>query len=390
MRVEVAGAEYRAGSAYRFVPVDRLTAEERSAVGNLADDPEIYALLIPLRDGAQTVKAIDSQTALVYLTLREPGPLPSLMRAALRDDLSAAVARLVLDGVLEIRTGADFVSGADAVALLNLDSNPSDPRGRLARLSIQALRYGQHLDIQNVQTLAGRLYAFNRLVLTPSWGQRLPTRESTAVYLGIGDDRGSVRPPSPGWVAQGGAMTSSSWLAWHSGAPISRAGHGPVYKLYVSPQPSAVAECLRICAEIVRKRGAHALKVGADVHGLLRPDKLVAYFGTFESLGEAAASLAPRLAGMPAHGVPFTAEITPDGMLSWGVDPPRQEHELAWTGESWRVWVAGRLASALVAARTASNSGEPWRYALERIALEGIDPSIWVPSQGVFAAGTGA
>jgi hypothetical protein len=54
--------------------------------------------------------------------------------------------------------------------------------------------------------------------------------------------------------------------------------------------------------------------------------------------------------------------------------------------ESWRLWVVGRLVSALVAARTASNAGEPWGYALERIALEGVDTSTWVPSQGVFAA----
>jgi len=48
------------------------------------------------------------------------------------------------------------------------------------------------------------------------------------------------------------------------------------------------------------------------------------------------------------------------------------------------------LRPALVAARTKSNAGEPWRYALERIALEGIDASTWVPSQGVFAARTSA
>jgi len=59
-------------------------------------------------------------------------------------------------------------------------------------------------------------------------------------------------------------------------------------------------------------------------------------------------------------------------------------------GESWRLWVVGRLASALVAAKTASNADEPWRYALERIALESIDASTWVPSQGVFAARMGA
>jgi hypothetical protein len=388
MRVEIASAEYRAGSAYRFVPVDRLTAAEQAAVGDLENDPEIYAVLVPLSAGAQTAKAIDQQIALVYLTLRDPGPLPSAMRAALGDELPAAVARLVLDGILEIRNGEDFVSGPDAAALLNIDTEPSTPRGRLAQLSLQALQYGQHLDIEDVQTLAVRLYAFNRHALTPAWDRRLGTREATARHLGLADN-GSAPSPSPGWVAQRDT-TESSWIAWRSSVPSVTDRDNPGYKLYVSPQPSTVAESLRITSEVVHKRRAHGLKVGADVHGLLRPDKIVAYFASFEDLGEAASSLAPRLAGIPAQGVPFTAEITPDGLLSWGVDPPRPAEELSWTGASWRLWVVGRLASALVAARTASNAGEPWRYALERIALEGIDASTWVPSQGVFAARTGA
>jgi hypothetical protein len=384
MRVELATAEYRAGSGYRFVPVDRLTAAERAALGGLDDDSELYAVLVPLSPGTQTAKAIDQQTALAYLTLREPGPLPSIMHAALGDELPAAVARLVLDGILEIRSGEDFVSGPDAAALLNASGRPGAPGSRLAQLSLQALKYGQHLDIDDVRALAGRLYTFNRYALTPEWGRRLATRAATARQLGLAVD-GSTRPPGRGWVTQS-APEESSWLAWRSIAPVTPTRDDPGYKLYVSPQPAAVAESLRITAEVVQKRRAHGLKVGADVHGLLRPDKLVVYFASFEDLGEAATSLAPRLAGVPAHGVPFTAEVTPDGLLSWGVDPPRQERESTWAAESWRLWVVGRLASALVTVRTASHAVEPWRYALERIALEGIDVSTWAPRQGIFAA----
>ena len=119
---------------------------------------------------------------------------------------------------------------------------------------------------------------------------------------------------------------------------------------------------------------------------MLRPDKLVAYFGSFEQLSLAAEQLARSLDGCPVHGVPFTAALTADGLLSWGLDPPAGERLLPWqTGESWRVWVAHRLAIALLAARGAGATAiEPWHFALERLALEGIDTGTWTPSAALW------
>jgi hypothetical protein len=387
--VSIAAAEYRAGSAYHLVPVDRLTAEQRAAFGVLDADPDTYAVLIPVDRGPHTVKAIDNHLALVYLTLQEPGRLPSSMQAALGERLSATVTGLVLDGVLEIRDGDDFVCGPDAAQVLSIRSQPAPAQGRLAQLSIEALRYAQRLDIDDVRTLAVRLYTYNRHVLTPAWARRLPTREATNRYLGLSED-GPGRAPGSGWVAVSPHADDPNWLAWRSTVPVSPPRENPGYKLYVSPDPSVIADGFRITGEVLHKLRAPAFKVGADVHGLLRPDKLVAYFSSFEHLGEAAACLAERLAGLPAHGVPFTAEITTDGLLSWGIDPPRQERGLTWSGESWRLWVAGQLAAALLTARSGTTLDEPWCYALERIQLEGLDSSTWVPSQTLFAAKAGA
>jgi hypothetical protein len=120
--------------------------------------------------------------------------------------------------------------------------------------------------------------------------------------------------------------------------------------------------------------------------GLLRPDKIVAYFPDFERLAKAAEAVSARLGGVPAQGVPFTSEIGGDGLLSWGMDPPASELA-AWGGrESWRLWLTHRLARALLAARSAEGL-EPWRFALERVRLEGIDTASWTPAASLWSRG---
>jgi hypothetical protein len=95
---------------------------------------------------------------------------------------------------------------------------------------------------------------------------------------------------------------------------------------------------------------------------------------------------------VPAQGVPFTSEIAGDGLLSWGMDPPSSEWTaLAKGAESWRLWLTHRLARALLSARGAAvaDTGEtaeiePWRFALERVRLEGIDTDSWTPGGGLW------
>jgi hypothetical protein len=96
--------------------------------------------------------------------------------------------------------------------------------------------------------------------------------------------------------------------------------------------------------------------------------------------------MAARLDAIPAHGVPFTAEITGNGLLSWGMDPPQSERMLAWQEpESWRLWVVRRLAAAMIAAQVdARSSMPPWEFALERLRHEGVDVEGWVPSTSIW------
>jgi hypothetical protein len=320
---------------------------------------------------------VDRDTALLLLTLREPGPLPGYAMEALGASAARTLARLVADGVLEVREGEGFVSGAAALALMG-QAGGSTGGGRLATLSRAALRYAEALVVDDPVVLSWRLYGFNRRPLTPSWKRTLPSVAAVERHLGIGAGGGNREKLDRSWQP---GRRSEFWLSWQarSGGPEASNRDGAVFKLYVSPSPECLAGGFGEILDALAATRARQFKVGADAAGLLRPDKIVAYFPDFERLSEAAGRLAERLAGLPAHGVPFTAEIAGDGLLSWGADPPAAERSpLHGAWESWRLWLTNRLAVALLAAR-AEGAAEPWRFALDRVRLEGVDTETWTP-----------
>jgi hypothetical protein len=132
---------------------------------------------------------------------------------------------------------------------------------------------------------------------------------------------------------------------------------------------------------------AFAFKVGGDLPALLRPDKLVVYFARYGDLTESAARLQATLTGVPAQGVPFSAPLTADGLLSWGIDPAEDMQTFGWKGgESWRAWVTSRLAESLLeSSRCPDLPVAPWTFALAALELEGIEPTTFVPEEGVWA-----
>ena len=71
---------FRAGARYRLALFDRLPAEHRELLEDLRADPGFYGVLLP-RDGTSgTAKAVDRETALLWYTLRDAGPLPEYVR----------------------------------------------------------------------------------------------------------------------------------------------------------------------------------------------------------------------------------------------------------------------------------------------------------------------
>ncbi len=390
-RREILGRAFRANPAFELVLYDRLPPEERTALADLRKDPDFYGILRPLEGAAALgVKSIDRETALLILTLREPGPLPSYMEALLGDGLLRTVSRLVADGILEVglevglevEHGGGFVFGAAALPLFAEETGRSEGGSgirRLADLSLAALKYGQDLDVDDALVLSYRLYGFNRRPLTPRWKAKLPDAAAVQSWLGVGPGGRWRQDLDRGWEPTGGS--TDWWLSWRSRAQVDGlTGSGATWKLYVSPLPDALPEAFGAILDALTAARAPQFKVGADAWGILRADKIVSYFPSFERLAAAADAIAARLSGLPAQGVPFTSEIGGNGLLSWGVDPPREDSPSG-TGESWRLWLTHRLARALLSARASRTAtGDPWRFALERVRLEGVDTDTWTPS----------
>ena len=167
--------------------------------------------------------------------------------------------------------------------------------------------------------LSRRLYGFGSVPRSPRWDPLVGSADDVAGLLGL----------EPGGRARGSAgyeaVANPHWLAWSRADEGADARPELPFKLYFSPRPEALVECFPDVVGILAEHGVWSFKVGRGVLGLLRPDKVVAYLEDFDRLERLAGALAGALDGCPAHGVPFTVEASPDGLLSWGMDPPSAE-----------------------------------------------------------------
>jgi hypothetical protein len=375
-------ASFRANPEYQLCLFDRLPPDQQDALRDLTKDADFYGVLIPREGANRSTKSVCRDTALLLYALNEPGPLPAYVRTMLGDRCNQAIAELVLDDVLQIESQGAFVCGSAAYDLIYRHRRAPEAEGALPRLTRAALEYGQALDIDDSGKISARLYFYNRLPLSASWKRRFPNQDAVAAWLGI-DKGGPVRRSLESrWARLKPSTQFEGWFQWQAlGDLASNANTRQVYKLYVSPQPEFARDAFQAFVEALTASPAHHFKIGWDAAGLLRPDKMVAYFWTFDALRDAAGQIGARLSGCAAQGVPFTAALQDDGLLSWGIDPPPEKGTLSWQERpSWRLWVTNRLAAALVAAKTAPTGGlEPWRFALERLRLENVDTDTWTP-----------
>jgi hypothetical protein len=374
---------FRSNPAYELALFERLPLDQQELLKNLTKDPDFYGVLLPRTSSARGIKSVCRDTALLVHTMLQSGPLPRYVEHTLGDHSNQAVAELVLDGVLEIEHEGRFLSGAEAYPLIYASHTSPEPQGLLPRLSQAALEYAQALAIDDVVRLSARLYFYNRIPMTANWTRRMSSEIAVSEFLGISSstNRNCLQK---NWILVERSASYNGWFQWQSrrNRPTGRDRYG--YKLYVSPRPEALPTAFRAVVGVLDNSAAHAFKIGCDSIGLLRPDKLVLYFSDFDLLEQAAREIALSLSGCAAHGVPFTAAIDDNGLLSWGIDPLPEKDALSWQGpESWRLWITNRLATALVSARNnCPGTLQPWQFALERLRLENVDTGTWAPTQG--------
>ena len=364
---------------------DRLRPEEARRFEPLKSDPNHWGVLRPL--GSGNYRAIDRDTALLLFTLREAGRLPDYLFDEDPSAVEASIRAMVLDGILEAETEDGeplrFDDGGEA---LDLDRDV-DPR------SLAALRYGAAFDVRDARDLSIRLYLYGGEPLRRSVCDRLATRRAVLEFLGL-ERGGSTRRRLPaGWTMDD--RPEKDWIFIRRSATSNEGASGSrgQCKLYVGCRLRDVPKVLHAVVAGLARNEARSMKVGSSAIDLVRADKIVVYFDSFEALQSSAADLSERLAELELAGagsavaVPFTAPAGADGMLSWGVDPPKEAIPLEGTfSESWRAWVASRLAAALVSTQDRGHDcDERLRAVLERVRLDGVDSSRWTPDAALWS-----
>jgi hypothetical protein len=267
-----------------------------------------------------------------------------------------------------------FVSGAKAGHFIKQPKIA--PANRLAQLSIEALQYAQDLVGLRDAVIAHRLYLYGTLPATPKLYCKYPDERCV---LSLVADNCALDPSIDKYwyerILPPGQR--NPWRKWFF--KVGRPQTGPQYKLYISPTLTGLHNIVNIVAEtLMAVDGTCGFKIGRDVETICRPDKMIAYFSSKDALRLAADLLGHRLADRPVHGVPFTAQISKDGLLSWGVDPPSRVTN-GKDAESWRYWVVTQLAEHLSCAKSQLGGEEPWEFAMHRLRLSGIDTDRWTP-----------
>ncbi|MGH7562650.1 MAG: hypothetical protein ACRENB_16710 [Gemmatimonadales bacterium] len=326
---------------------------------------------MPSGDGWRRVQLVSRQTVELLDALREPRGISSVTEDALP--------RLVLDGLIEIESGGVTHSGPAAHSLFFHADTAAGPDGPLARLSIEALQYSAATGLTEPRALADRLYRHNSRPLSPAWRARLPDAASVSRLLEAGRRGAAARRRRSHDAVLESAGGRGVWRVWDRDGALQPSRSQVTFKLYVSVGLPAVGQALHATLALFDTKSApFSIKVGRDLATLLRPDKLVAYFVRHEDLVESAARLARELGGMPAQGVPFTAVVDGSLLLSWAADPAiASEPPGPLRRGSWRGWVVTRLGAALATGNAAAGVVPPWRFALDRVSLDGVDPRTW-------------
>lgn len=383
-------AVIRANPHYKLISSAKLSPEQREELGLAELTKQRNTAILHSESLPELgIKSLGREGSKLFSACRKPARLYDVLQEPPSSAVLIQIAELILDGVLELEQGANFVSGVRSYKALFQCRPLPRQSGEIAKISIQALKYAQNLEIRELGRLSARLYFYHRLPCNAAWEHVVPPSESTSSFLGLSSGSQLTERWDAGWQrVQNRSQQSEGWIYWRSRKGAKGTNQARAFKLYISPKPEFLKEVIARSFPILGQFRAHTSKVASDLFGLLRPDKFVIYFSNLDDLMGAAEVLRKDLSGIAAHPVPFSAPIGTDGLLSWGIDPPRRRtrsrpHER----ESWRLWITNRLARYILAAKV--NPGddmEPWEFALRRLHHDGIPLGTWTPSPMLWAS----
>lgn len=244
---------------------------------------------------------------------------------------------------------------------------------RLSQLSMRALELGATIPTFDNRKLARWLYRYGCLPYLPSSELDYKSDDNPMTVLALSSGCTTHQILKTAYEA----TTHADWVFFSlASAPIPKEA---ACKLYVSPQPVALAEAFPVVAKTFTDQGVRSFKVGRGIEGLFRSDKIIAYFDNLDDLIEVTKELVEKLAGCPAQGVPFTAEHGLDGLLSWSIDPPVITEPV-----SWRSWITLGLATELVKVQTLPIN-EAVEVALDAVSARGVNTDLWIMERATFS-----
>ncbi|MEO6123293.1 MAG: hypothetical protein ABIR32_06250 [Ilumatobacteraceae bacterium] len=370
-----------ANPAYSLIRIAEMSTGERDALVELGADLTdreggIDGVLVAATGSGLPDKVVDCAGVAMFRSL-----------ASGRCDQVAGdgMFRLLYDEIITIESGAGPVTGAAAFEQLESTNQPDRPSGALSTMSYRALDTVARLRLPSREQICTRLYWFNRVPLSARWQRAIPGESVVRRWLGdtIASGHQHERSnPSNLWVQAASVENAGGWLSFvrhddRRELPSREFG----YKLYLSPRPGQLHLVLPLAVAATNETVTSRFKVGADAAGLLRPDKIVFYLADASEVTALADRLATALVGIDAQGVPFSAAMTSDGLLSWGGDPTEDESPIGGGRESWRLSVCRRLAESMFAAQRAGVApATAVSFAARRLELDGVDIASFAPT----------
>jgi len=371
----------RSNPSFELIESGRLNRLEQDALAGLLDNPDIFGVFRQKKiNKISSTKLAYKEVALLFYSLQKPGELPLYFKTEYNDTVNTTLAKLILEGVFEISFNGEFLSGTAATSVIykSQSVHKNKELSFLSRLSMDALNYAAYFNNANTGEIASRLYCYNTVPGSLFEGNAFSSVNKTREFLKIGKQDTLSHQLAGNWE-----MTETSgnysWLAWQRSKEIAlKPANKKIYKLYISPAPSALPVVFERSIPILTASGSFSFKIGIGAHGLLRPDKFVAYFHSYDDLINCSFSLMDQLDEFQPQGVPFTAQLDNKGILSWGRDPANEDILKDYEGGSWRAQITEKIALVIAEAKSQNlTRNEVIEYALNKISLDGIDTVTW-------------